>query len=67
MARRLELAGAPVGRGFEIALSAISRGRGGVDPEHYRLAGVTVWLESISPSFGDEGKMFARVGMGPPG
>jgi alkanesulfonate monooxygenase SsuD/methylene tetrahydromethanopterin reductase-like flavin-dependent oxidoreductase (luciferase family) len=65
-ARRLEAAGAPVGRGFEIALSAVSRGHGGVDPEPYEAAGVTVWLESISPSFGDEVEMLARVRMGPP-
>jgi alkanesulfonate monooxygenase SsuD/methylene tetrahydromethanopterin reductase-like flavin-dependent oxidoreductase (luciferase family) len=65
-AGQLAAAGAHVGDGFDIVLSGSSRGTATVQLDEYAAAGVTWWLESISPSFGDEKQMMARVRAGPP-
>jgi probable F420-dependent oxidoreductase len=67
LADRLGSAGAPVGAGFEVALTGVSHGPGAVDPAAYAHAGLSWWLESLSPSFGDQREMLDRVRAGPPG
>jgi len=65
--RRLADHGAGIGTDFEIAISGVSARYGGADPRAYAAAGVTWWLESLSPSFGDLDQLRHRVLAGPGG
>lgn len=65
-ADKLAVSGADVGGRFEIALTGVAHGAAGVEPADYAAAGVTWWLESLSPSFGSTDEMLARVRSGPP-
>jgi alkanesulfonate monooxygenase SsuD/methylene tetrahydromethanopterin reductase-like flavin-dependent oxidoreductase (luciferase family) len=63
---RLREAGAALGKGYEVAMSGVTHGPGAAEPEPYAEAGVTWWLESLSPSFGDFDELLRRVRAGPP-
>jgi alkanesulfonate monooxygenase SsuD/methylene tetrahydromethanopterin reductase-like flavin-dependent oxidoreductase (luciferase family) len=62
----LRTAGARVGEGFEVAMSGVTHGPGAADPASYAAAGVTWWLESLSPSYGEPGELLRRARAGPP-
>jgi alkanesulfonate monooxygenase SsuD/methylene tetrahydromethanopterin reductase-like flavin-dependent oxidoreductase (luciferase family) len=63
---RLREAGAPIGAGFEIAMSGVSHGPGASGWRPYADVGVTWWLESLSPSYGGLDELRRRVRAGPP-
>jgi probable F420-dependent oxidoreductase len=65
-AEQLRSAGAPVGSGFDLAVSGVSHGHGAPEVRAFADAGASWWLEAISPSFGDHQEMLARVHGGPP-
>jgi alkanesulfonate monooxygenase SsuD/methylene tetrahydromethanopterin reductase-like flavin-dependent oxidoreductase (luciferase family) len=63
---RLRELGAPLGDGFDVVLSGVSHGPRAAAPSDYAAAGVSWWLESISPSFGDGAELRNRIEAGPP-
>ncbi len=63
---RLKRAGARLGEGFAVVLTGVTRGPGAVDARSYESAGVTWWLESLSPTFGERDELLRRVRAGPP-
>jgi hypothetical protein len=67
LADRLGSAGAPWRRLRSSGLTGVSHGPGATDPAAYAHAGLSWWLESLSPSFGDQREMLDRVRAGPPG
>jgi alkanesulfonate monooxygenase SsuD/methylene tetrahydromethanopterin reductase-like flavin-dependent oxidoreductase (luciferase family) len=64
---RLARAGAAISAGFDICLSAVAgtQGPSSAQPRDYDAAGLTWWLESISPSYGSQREMLDRVRAGP--
>jgi hypothetical protein len=49
-----------------MCLSGVRRGTASVEPASYAAAGLTWWLESVSPSYGSHGEMLDRIRAGPP-
>lgn len=58
--------GAPIEDGFDVAMSGVSHGPSASDWRPYADAGVTWWLESLSPSYGELGELMRRARSGPP-